>query len=102
MYAYRLAIITLLGAMALPVQADEDLDVTMRVIDEETSEDRFVNEIALPSRAAEQAHENAATGMETSNQARQQGSEFGAERSQGGAENGRQGAAPDRSLPPAP
>jgi len=69
--------------------ADEgDMDVTMSIVEDsdKASEKDFVNDIELPepargpeatppSEASEEAHENAAHGQETSQEARQQGSE---------------------------
>ncbi len=72
----------------------EDLDVTLTILeDEDMSEEVFVNEIALPFQAVEKARENAARGIDTSNQARQQGREFGAERAREARENSNQGGA---------
>lgn len=82
--------------VALPSHAAEELDVTLTIIENEAfSEDSFINEISLPVQAAEQAHDNAGNGVETSNQARQQGSQQGAQRSQDARDNGGQGNRPD-------
>ena len=81
----------------------EDLDVTMTILDEEDiSEEVFVNEIALPIQAVENARENAAQGNETSNQARQQGREFGRERSQEARENNPQNQPESIDIPGRP
>lgn len=80
----------LLGFVATPAWAqDDDLDVTLVVIeDENTAEERLVNEIELPLEASDRAHENASSGLEAANQARQQGSEFGEERAESARDNG--------------
>ena len=92
---------TFLYLVALPSYAAEELDVTLTIIENEAfSEDSFISEISLPIQAAEQAHDNAGNGMETSNQARQQGSQQGAQRSQDARENGGgQGNRPDINVP---
>lgn len=103
MKARSYGFIMLLLLAVFSAHADEDLDVTMTIIeDENISEEQFVNEIRLPIHAAEQAHENASHGMETSNQARQQGREFGAQRAQEARENNGAAASgnPTNSGPP--
>lgn len=85
------SVVALLLALSGAVLAD-DLDVTLTILeDEDVSEEVFVNEIALPFQAVEKARENATRGIDTSNQARQQGREFGAERAREARENSNQG-----------
>lgn len=74
---------------AWPAMAQEDdLDVTLSVVEDEgEAEEQLVNDIELPADADEQAQENAAFGLDTANQARQQGREFGEERAEQGQEN---------------
>lgn len=78
------------GCAVSPAWAqDDDLDVTLVVIeDENTAEERLVHDIELPLEASAQAQESAGSGLETANQARQQGSEFGQERAESARENG--------------
>lgn len=72
--------ILLLGLMATPVWADEEEgdDVTMEVVsDADADETEFVDEIELPEAASDTAHDNAAFGIETANEARKNASEDG-------------------------
>ena len=87
------AAVLLFGCVVSPAWAqDDDLDVTLVVIeDENAAEERLVNDIELPLEASDQAHENASSGLETANQARQQGAEFGRQR----AEEALAGSRPD-------
>ena len=93
------SVAALLFALSGAVLA-EDLDVTLSILeDEDMSEEVFVNEIALPFQAVEKARENAARGIDTSNQARQQGREFGAERAREARENSNQSGAEEGNAP---
>ena len=93
------SVAALLFALSGAVLA-EDLDVTLSILeDEDMSEEVFVNEIALPIQAVEKARENAARGIDTSNQARQQGREFGAERAREARENSNQSGAEEGNAP---
>lgn len=93
------SVAALLLALSSAVLA-EDLDVTLTILeDEDMSEEVFVNEIALPIQAVEKARENAARGIDTSNQARQQGREFGAERAREARENSNQSGAEEGNAP---
>ena len=93
------SVAALLLALSRAVLA-EDLDVTLTILeDEDMSEEVFVNEIALPIQAVEKARENAARGIDTSNQARQQGREFGAERAREARENSNQSGAEEGNAP---
>lgn len=81
--------LVLLACLVSPAWAQSgDLDVTLEVIeDEDAAEERLVNDIKLPLDASDRAHEDASSGLETANQARQQGSEFGQERAEDGRDN---------------
>lgn len=81
-----------LGLSTLPMtaSAQEETEETMEPIDgaEEGAEE---NMLTLPEEAAEEGHINSAFGLETANQARQQGAEFGRQR----AEEAQVGSRPD-------
>lgn len=59
-----------------------DLDVTMEVMEEGQGPDRAMDTIELPETAADQGVESSAKGLETANEARERGREFGRERAQ--------------------
>ncbi len=84
----------LVMGVAMPAFAEDDLDVTMEVIEEDADEARFVRQIELPAGASEQARESAADGHETANEARERGREFGQERAREARERGRDGGGP--------
>lgn len=89
-----------LGALPAVAQAD-DLDVTLSVIDEAgDAEEQLTNDIELPDEA--DAEGRAGAGIDTANQARQQGSEFGRERAEEGRDQGQDssgGNIPETPLP---
>lgn len=68
------------GLIATPVWADEEEgdDVTMEVVsDADADEGEFVDEIELPEAASDTARDNAAFGIDTANDARENASEDG-------------------------
>lgn len=67
----------LLFLLAGPAWAQDD-DMTMEVVeDADADENEYVEEIVLPAEAADEAHENAAFGIETANEARKRAGEDG-------------------------
>lgn len=81
-----------LGLSALPMaaSAQEEAEETMETFDD-AEEGAEENMLTLPEEAAEEGHINSAFGLETANQARQQGAEFGRQR----AEESQAGSRPD-------
>lgn len=71
-------------------------DVTMTVLESEAEAERVISEIQLPQQASPVARERAAAGLETANEARERGREFGQER----AEQARDRAAPGKPETP--
>lgn len=76
--------ILLANLMSLPSYADDIDDIepisdddTMIVIEEGDTPEDIVNIISLPMQASDMAHENAVSGQETANLARELGREFG-------------------------
>lgn len=61
---------------------DAPEDVTMMVVEEGAMPEDIVGEIELPAGAAQEAHENAAKGLETANAAREGGRAFGQARAE--------------------
>jgi hypothetical protein len=72
--------------------ADELPEVTLSVLESEADAERVISEIQLPETASPVARERAAQGLETANDARARGREFGLER----AEQAREGAKPGK------
>ncbi|MEX1033782.1 MAG: hypothetical protein WDZ30_10525 [Cellvibrionaceae bacterium] len=58
---------------------DDELDVSLTVLEEGEGAEQAINNIELPEQASEEARENAAFGLETANEARQKGQEKAAE-----------------------
>lgn len=71
-------------------------EVTMSVLESEADVERVISEIQLPARASAVARERSAHGLETANEARERGREFGQER----AEQARDQASPGKSQRP--
>lgn len=82
------SLIVIAGLFALPALAEDDLDVTMSVVeDEKSAEEQLVNEIELPAEADERARDRSGFGTETADEARQQGQESGRESAEQGRDN---------------
>lgn len=80
-------------------------EVTIQVVDsEDYAEETLVSQIKLPDIASPKAHENAASGLETANEARLKGREFGRERAAAARELGREirRGTPDLPVPGMP
>lgn len=85
--------ILMLALIALPFAgtsalAEDDLDVTMGVIEDDATEERVSRELTLPESASEQGRESSRQGLDTANEARERGREFGQERAAEGRERG--------------
>lgn len=66
-----------LGLQAQPSAGDAPDEDTIMVLEEGAQPDQEFEVIALPERAADSGRDNAAQGLETANQARQEGRELG-------------------------
>jgi hypothetical protein len=70
---------------------DADDDLVLEVVDDpDAGEEDYVEEIRLPEQASDQARESAAGGIETANEARERGRDFGQERAEQARELGRE------------
>lgn len=86
---FLLAISVLLTASPV-LSADHQDGLTMQAIEaENNAEEELISDITLPENASPQAHENAAYGLNTANEARRRGREFGQERAEQARELGR-------------
>lgn len=70
-----LYIMTLLLLFAGSAMAEDDLDVTMRMVtdDDKSASDKVVREIRLPDSASDRARDAAAPGLERANEASEKG-----------------------------
>jgi hypothetical protein len=84
-----LAAILLVCASASYAAESDVPDITMTVLESEEAAERVVSEIQLPEKASPVAKEKAAKGLETANEARQRGREFGQERAEQAREQGK-------------
>jgi hypothetical protein len=66
-----------LGLALSPAVFADDNDATLDVVEVDGTSEDFVNTIALPEEAADEGHDNAAFGIDTANEAREYGREFG-------------------------
>jgi hypothetical protein len=87
--------------------ADGDVpDITMTVLESEEAAERVVTDIQLPEKASPVAKEHAAKGLNTANEARKRGREFGQERAEQAREHGKKNRGDhgphDRPNPPGP
>jgi hypothetical protein len=73
---FQVALVLVLGLMLGSV-AHADDDLTMDAVGLDEQPEALLNTIALPEEASEEAVENAAFGLDTANQARELGREFG-------------------------
>lgn len=89
------AILSVYSSLAFAGE-DEVPDVTMSVLESEAEVERVISEIQLPQAASPMAQERAASGLDTANEARERGREFGQER----AEQARDRAAPGKPETP--
>ncbi|TDT44606.1 hypothetical protein DES49_0719 [Halospina denitrificans] len=95
---YIMTLLLLFGGSAM---AQDDLDVTMRMVTEDDSaSDNVASEIRLPGNASDRAREAAAPGLERANEASEKGreaSDAARERARRGLEqrNQRRGTSPD-------
>src|SRR5688572_20164616 len=98
-----LAAILLVCASASYAAEGEVPDITMTVLESEDAAERVVSEIQLPEKASPAAQEHAAKGLNTANEARKRGREFGQERAEQAREHGKKKPEkPDRPKPPGP
>lgn len=102
-----LYIMTLLLLFPIGAMAEDDLDVTMRMVtDEESATDSVVREIRLPDSAANRARDAAAPGLERANEASEKGraaADAARERARRGLERRnqrRESRGPDNAGPP--
>lgn len=75
------AILSVYSSLACAAE-NEVPDVTMSVLESEAEVERVISEIQLPQKASPVARERAAEGLETANEARERGREFGQERAE--------------------
>lgn len=66
-------------ALAQDTDSEDELDVSLTVLDSGEGADSAISNIELPEQASDEARENAAFGLETANEARQKGQEKAAE-----------------------
>lgn len=83
----------MLSLLALPfvatgVAAEDDLDVTMDVIEDDADEERITQQLRLPESASEQGRESSEYGLDTANEARERGRDFGEDRAEEARERG--------------
>lgn len=69
-------------------ETEDDLDVTMSVLEEGETPDAALEPIALPEDASETAVESSAAGLATANAAREDGRAFGASRAEEARQRG--------------
>ena len=86
---FLLALLPFVTAVADEHDIDDDLVLEV-VEDPDAGEEDFVDEIRLPTPVSDQARESAASGLETANEARERGREFGQERAEQAREAGRE------------
>jgi len=76
MQRFMLYIMTLLLLFGGSAMAQDDLDVTMRMVtDDDSASDNVAREIRLPGSASDRAREAAAPGLERANEASEKGRE---------------------------
>lgn len=76
----KLSVLLFLAALTAGTAHAQDSEVTIQVIPPDAQVPEVVTgEIRLPDEAAPEAHENAAAGLHTANQAREMREEFGRE-----------------------
>lgn len=95
-------------SLSFAATAQED-DLELDVVEEGETEDEMVNRLELPESASDEGRESSALGLDTANEARERGREFGQERaeeareraqaSQDAAREGRESARERRGHP---
>lgn len=90
LYPFLIASFASYGAGVLAQDNEDELDTTMDVAEEGEAPDNATEPLALPEDASEQGVESSAEGLETANEAREKGREFGEATAEEAREQGRE------------